>query len=138
MLADQHLIAELKEINQLAGGLSNTLAGVQEKEIPETFRLGSGHVKFFYNKGMYLSKRFDLLKQEMSDRGFKPTAAFTNVWRERNRPELFKDWAPNEKDYSVIKERLLEKVQSKPGFYRYRGCKISLDEYREILANTGV
>jgi len=53
-LCDQHLIAEIKEINQLSGSFRKSLSsknGIDLNKISTTFTLNTGHVYFFYDKG---------------------------------------------------------------------------------------
>ncbi len=38
--------------------------------IPDKFKLGTGHVKFFYNKLLYLKNRYTSLYNECIKRGF--------------------------------------------------------------------
>ena len=61
-LYDQHLIAEYREILMIASSLKRTLAsksGYKESKVPKRYTLNKGHVYFFYNKGLYLHKRYD-------------------------------------------------------------------------------
>lgn len=50
-LTKRHLIAEYKEITQFLHNVKKS----NLKDIPKHFTLGTGHVKFFYNKGEYVS-----------------------------------------------------------------------------------
>ncbi len=113
LLADQHLIAEYDEILML---ISYVRRYPEEEDIPETYRLGKGHIKFFKNKLLYLKKRHELLKKEMKKRGF-----VTNVDIDLGEfsDNLKKDWQPEQQDYKIIKNRISEKIQLKPGYYKY-------------------
>ena len=71
-LTDQHLIAEYREIFMVAGSLKRTLIsknGYLQSKVPKEYTLNSGHVYFFYNKGKYLNKRYNLIIKEMKLRG---------------------------------------------------------------------
>ena len=120
-LTDQHLIAEYREIFMVAGSLRRTLKskiGLQHKKIPKEYTLNKGHVYFFYNKGKYLHKRYNLIINEMVKRKFKPSnnRLFpTNIFIEHN---LYKDWNPNLKDYIIIRKRIQEKIAMKPEWYK--------------------
>ena len=60
-LTDQHLIAEYREITMVPAALKRTLnskAGFSKNKIPDKFTLNRGHVYFFYDKGLYLDKRY--------------------------------------------------------------------------------
>lgn len=120
-LYDQHLAAEAVEILMICSNLKRTLrsrAGFQPKKVPPTYRMGAGHVYFFYNKGRYLYRRFQSIQDEMLNRGMSPEAEFPiEVWPN----SLFNDWEPNEAAIAVSRERIAERVSQKPGWYRYYG-----------------
>lgn len=131
-LTDQHLIAEYNEINLLAQSFSRSVIFKTNKnDLPEKYTLNSGHVKFFYNKGEYLYRRFYELKEEIRNRGFKPTQSFKNYWLYRQ--DLFNDWKPNKEDIEKIIERIEYKINLKPEFYRYKSKKIDKEEYLKFL-----
>ena len=64
-LADQHLVAEYREMFMVGSALQRSLKSPNweknKKTWPTRFTLNSGHVKFFYNKGLYLHKRLSLI-----------------------------------------------------------------------------
>jgi deoxyribonuclease (pyrimidine dimer) len=76
-------------------------------------------VKFFYNKGKYLNDRYSLLVEEMKCRGMKPNPD-RKFKREQWPDELYNDWSPTDKDLAIIRERLQEKIDMKPDWYRFR------------------
>jgi|TARA_B100001113_G_scaffold346981_1_gene338652 deoxyribonuclease (pyrimidine dimer) len=120
-LTDQHLIAEYREIFMVAGSLKRTLIsknGYLQSKVPKEYTLNSGHVYFFYNKGKYLNKRYNLIIKEMKLRGFNPD-------KERKFPKdifinnnLYNDWSPNQNDIKIIRQRISEKIALKPTWYR--------------------
>mgnify|MGYP005862063783 CR=1 FL=1 len=114
-LADQHLVAEYNEILMLIGHLRNfpSLEGISE-----IYTLGTGHIKFFKNKLLYLKKRHDLIKIEMVKRGFE-TNKTLNL--SEFGKEYCNDWKPQKNDFDLIKIRIREKIKMKPDFYRYYG-----------------
>ena len=120
-LTDQHLIAEYREIRLLCANLTRTLNsknGFVKSKVPDQFTLNSGHVYFFYNKGEYLHKRYEVLKEEMRTRGFTPNNEFPrDVWPN----ELYNDWIPSERDKDVVRERIALRISQKPGWYRKYG-----------------
>lgn len=129
-LTDQHLIAEIREINQLAGQFNKSLhSKTGLRKLPEEFTLNTGHVSFFYNKGEYLQKRFVELKEEAKKRGFKINTVFNNQWLLNDRLDFFNDWAPDIRDYKIILERIHERIERKPTFYRYYGNKLIKQTY---------
>ncbi len=120
-LTDQHLIAEYREIFMVGGSLKRTLnskVGYQESKVPKRYTLNTGHVYFFYNKGAYLHRRYHELIDEMLKRGFQPDELRvfpTKVFVENN---LYNDWTPNIEDYKIIRERIQQKIDMKPNWYR--------------------
>lgn len=120
-LTDQHLIAEYREIFMVAGSLKRTLiskSGFVESKVPKNFTLNNGHVYFFYNKGKYLYKRYNLIIKEMKSRGFKPdeNRIFPkDIFIMNN---LFNDWEPNQNDIKIIRKRINDKIAMKPSWYR--------------------
>lgn len=128
-LMDQHLFAEFREIKMVPKSLARSIAarGVQGvlERIPARFTLNTGHVSFFYDKGAYLLERYGLLRLELDRRGIN-----------YNRESMFdpdgtmlsehwcKHWEPDEDALAIIRQRIAEKIQLKPHWYRYEGKPI--------------
>lgn len=75
-------------------------------EAPTEYKLGKGHVLFFYDKGLYLAKRFQELVKEMQRRGFK-----TQFTKYRPHPEgLNQDWTPDQRAMDLNRERIRERL----------------------------
>lgn len=117
VLADQHLIAEYDEILMLLGYVKR-YPNIKNGEIAKNYLLGPGHIRFFKNKLLYLKKRHELLKKEMIARGFTP---HITINLSEYPKELCNDWKPQEKDFNIIKERIISKIEKKPNYYRYYG-----------------
>ena len=72
-LTNKHLMAEYRELPCIFTAVlklqeqGKTPADV---DIPDSYVLGKGHVKFFYNKIGWLRVRYQLLYVELQDRGF--------------------------------------------------------------------
>ena len=58
-LHDKHLIAEHREIKRIPNTIRNGRFKLDGQ--PSEFKLGKGHVKFFYDKLMYLKNRYERL-----------------------------------------------------------------------------
>ena len=120
LLTDQHLLAEYREITRISS-LSRHLDDYG------VYKMGEGHVKFFYNKGTWLVRRTNELYQECVARGFNVTPkAYTEHGFGLNN-----DFAPTMRDIEVNLERLYDKLQT--GSYRYYGKAISYEEYRSMV-----
>ena len=121
-LSDQHLVAEYREIFMVGSSLQRSLKSKNWEKtlanIPVKYTLNKGHVTFFYNKGKYLYNRYELLIEEMKNRGMNPDSERkfkTEQWPDK----LFKDWEPEPDDYKVIRARIKEKIEMKPDWYRF-------------------
>jgi len=113
-LTDKHLLAEHREIKRIPNVIKSGRYSLEG--IPEEFKLGTGHVKFFYNKLKYLSKRYEALYQECVARGFNMTY-FGNAFKGLP-PELFNDYEPTPKGIAEVRERIRERLSGitwKPG-----------------------
>jgi deoxyribonuclease (pyrimidine dimer) len=100
-LCDQHLLAETRELPRVPRAV---LAGRYSlASMPERYTLGTGHVRFFYNKLGYLAFRYQNLFDECKARGFKVKWAFP--------PNLFpvalcNDWKPDEEAMALNRSRI--------------------------------
>ena len=121
-LLDQHLIAEYREtrlLTSLIRRCSQTAKGLDKNRIPKRFTLNAGHIRFFWDKGLYIAKRYEALQEEMRKRGFEPKhpTIDTSVWP----PGYFNDWVPSKEEQDIVRERIALRVSQRPGWYRYYG-----------------
>jgi hypothetical protein len=102
----KHLLAEAREIIRVPNTIKSGKAVV--KDIPKKFTLGKGHVKFFYDKLLFLRNRYQLLFEECIKRGYKVTN-FVSAWD--GVPEhLMNDWIPTEEAKLLLEERISERL----------------------------
>jgi len=126
-LSDQHLIAESVEITMITGGLRKN--GFEIKSpIPNTFRMGTGHINFFKNKLVYLKKRLTAVNNEMRRRNFNPgTKLDLNEFPKK----YHNDWSPDMKASMILRIRIYDRLKyplnGKPGheYHRYKSSKIN-------------
>ena len=125
-LADQHLVAEYREIFMVGSSLGRSMKSKNWNQtidhLPERFTLSTGHVKFFYDKGMYLDKRYHSIVHEMCQRGMNPDRSRRfkiEQWPE----ELYNDWEPGADDLKLIRGRIQERIDQKPKWYRWSKLK---------------
>ena len=78
---------------------------------------------FFYDKGKYLSERYDELIKEMKRRKMSPDPLRT-FKKEQWSDEFFNSWKPNDYDLKVIRKRITTKTNLKPDWYKWNGKKI--------------
>ena len=121
-LSDLHLVAEYRELFMVGSALARTLKSPNRDKslssIPEKFTLNTGHVKFFYNKGEYLHKRYKQLVSEMKARGMNPDPE-RKFKREQWPDELYNDWTPSDQEQAILRQRLQERIDMKPDWYRW-------------------
>ena len=105
-LTNQHLIAEHREIKRIPNCIAKGKYNMDG--IPDKFKLGTGHVKFFYNKLLYLKFRYTELYIECIKRGFN-VQNYIGAWN--NVPEeLMNDYKPTSTDRLIVQERINEKL----------------------------
>lgn len=107
-LTRQHLIAEHREIKRIPNAVKSGRANI--KNATNTFKLGKGHVTFFYNKLGYLKSRYKEIYTECKRRGYN-VQDYSSAWDGISQ-ELMGGFRPTVKDKQVIKQRIREK--SKP------------------------
>ena len=104
-LSAKHLIAEHREIKRIPNAIRTGKAVVNN--IPARFSLGKGHVKFFYDKLLFLKNRYEELYSECINRGFKVTY-YGNAWDDIP-PNLMNDYIPTPEDDRIIRERIKQR-----------------------------
>lgn len=135
-LYDQHLVAEYREIKMLPKMLCRSLnskKGVDFDKLPKEYTLNKGHGKFFYDKLLFIEKRFDEILQEMSSRGFKTSSVdlymkdydYSSICFDSSCdaifPPLYKDYIPTKEAIEINCERIVLRVSEVKNFYRYYG-----------------
>ncbi len=130
-LTDQHLIAEYRELPRIfTMVLSAQMRGETPKTygIPESFKLGSGHMKFFADKLNYLECRYHLLVCECERRKFKVQhKSIRKEQLEMLDRHWFNSYNPELCDIFASYDRLDQKIAEKPSFYTKIGMKIYID-----------
>ena len=111
-LNNSHLFSELRESKRLPNCIIKGRFSLAKQ--PKEFTLGTGHVRFFYDKLLYLKKRNDQLYQECLKRGIKATD-YSQSYIEAMRlyPHLANDYEPTERDRQIIRERINERLNTK-------------------------
>ncbi len=120
-LMDEHLIAEYRELPRIFTLTSSAIKRgftPQTYNIPKTFKLGPGHMKFFSNKLLWLKNRYDTIVSEMYERGFK--VSFPEPKIDSAIPlHWFNDLEPNTNDLELSRQRIQERLSQ--GKYHYCG-----------------
>jgi len=105
-LVNKHLLAEHREIKRIPNNVAKGRLNI--KNVPKQFTLGKGHVAFFYDKLLYLKKRYEEIYKECKKRKFNITY-YGDAWN--NVPEeLMNDYTPTKRDEEIIRQRINEKL----------------------------
>lgn len=123
MLLDQHLFVAYREVTRIS-----SLARVAH-DAPAEYVLGTGHMKFFFDKGAFLVKQCAELYQACVERGYNATEKHYKP----HGPGLDNDWQPDFKATCANLMRLQERLNDNPGFYTYKGKPASKNYYYDIL-----
>jgi deoxyribonuclease (pyrimidine dimer) len=107
-LVDQHLLAELREIKRIPNVVKQGKAKLDG--IPERFSLGTGHVRFFYNKLGYLLRRYRSLRAEAIRRGFQ-VQDWSGAWEGAD-PDLMVDWEETPEARAEVQARIQERLSN--------------------------
>lgn len=107
-LVREHLIAEHREIKRVPNLIKKGRYSMKDQ--PLNFTLGKGHVKFFYDKLLYLKKRYIEIYDECINRGYN-VSNYSESW-DGVPEEFLNDYTPTDKDIEIIKERIKEKLSS--------------------------
>lgn len=142
-LADQHLFAEYREIKMVPRSLHRSLDATAARQglrvgehpqrvvtellarVPCAYTLNVGHVSFFYDKGLYLAKRYRVLRHELRRRGIEfnelsKLDPFRTFWTDGR---LCNDYTPTTEALTLIRERIASRVAMKPHWYRWTNAK---------------
>lgn len=105
-LCDKHLLAEYRELPRVFK-LARTCP-----EAPLEYTLGSGHVKFFYNKLTFLIRRYKQLVEECQSRGFRVnyTESLERLPDVDPPDELFNDYIPTKEALHINRERIADRI----------------------------
>lgn len=137
-LTDQHLMAEYRELPMVMGALRRSL--VAKNGLPpigDRYTLNGGHVKFFYNKGGWLKRRYYALVMELLERGYQLDPARRADFTVFENNGLDGSWSADEQALHINRDRIQQRILAKPDWYRYNGKPIvALPEYDVLLNPT--
>lgn len=120
-LADQHLMAEYRELPRVFGAVRKHVQDgkrVKDFKISSTYILGTGHVTFFYNKLLFLQKRHVEIVNECLRRGMKIQNIESNDISDLP-AEFCLDYSPMPQEIEISRSRLIEKLLLKPQWYKF-------------------
>lgn len=130
-LTDQHLLAEHREIKRLCAMFDKF---TDFNSIPSIFTLGTGHMKFFMDKGLYTYNRYLDLRLECTVRHFNVENYATN-WLKWQQSNKFNDYIETSVACKLITGRISERILNSNQQPRYYGKYISKEEAIKLLTN---
>ncbi len=141
-LADQHLFAEWREIKMIPAKLK-TLEKTKPgwaimADVPMSYTLNTGHVKFFYDKMAFLHSRYIKLTDELHKRKYKIAEHDADEIFLRVVPEMQNPfWEPTVPEIAINVERIAQRLNQRPYWYRHYGeikaPVFFIDRYRQQL-----
>ena len=127
-LTDQHLLAELRELPRIFTAVSKRIAeGKDFNDIPKVFTLGTGHVKFFYDKCEFLLHRHRDLRFEYYSR-FDKTYEFDFTRIAKIPLNLFGRYTPTMSEKQLLVDRISTRINDSRQIPRYYGEVISKEQ----------
>lgn len=112
-LCDKHLIAEFHELPRIFTEVKKLLAKGGDPariEAPEEYVLGTGHMKFFYNRLGWLRDRHAELTLELIRRGKNVNIELLRGMTDGIPTRLMKGWKPTQKALELNRDRIEERL----------------------------
>ena len=110
-LSQGHLVAEYRELPRVfkqAKAAIDRGEKPDDRRNPREYKLGTGHVRFFYTRLMFLKKRQQDLIDEMLRRGYKPN--YLNAPSIDDFPEEWcRDYQPTTAAIAINRARIKER-----------------------------
>lgn len=110
-LCDQHLLAEHRELTRIPNLVVRGKFNLDGQ--PDDYKLGEGHVKFFFDKLGYLFLRYLALYIECRTRGFNVTFRWPE---EAVPPRLWGQYEPTPNAILANRARIAERMPAKARF----------------------
>ena len=136
-LTDQHLIAELRELPRIFTAVNKRIENDQNfNDIPEKFTLGTGHVRFFYNKLSFLEIRHLLLKNEYRirfNKDWQYSIDKSNLLPKYLQLNLYVALKHTDEEKQLLIDRISTRIMNSNQIPRYYGKAITKEQVIEIL-----
>ncbi len=102
-----HLLAEHREIKRIPNVIKSGRFKMDKQ--PKDFTLGTGHVKFYYNKLHYLYQRYQLIYQECIRRKYK-VEDYSDAWSDLQNTQYWNNWDETIEAHDLIRDRINERL----------------------------
>lgn len=100
---------------------------IHKMSIPSKFKLGTGHMTFWFDKLLYLQRRLSAVKIEINRRKFKVMER--DIILDGFPEKYINEWSPTLEDSLIVRQRIGEKILKKPHkFWRYESKYIEAVE----------
>lgn len=109
-LTREHLLGEWKELRRIFTFAARWDANGRPTSIPSSYRMGTGHVTFFYDKLNYCWKRHFELAEEMKRCGYNVQGTAVSESYKSCPRDLFNDWQPDEAAMAINRARIDERL----------------------------
>lgn len=107
-LTNKHLVAEYRELPRV---FKLARMPKDNEQFPQEYTLGTGHVKFFYQRLGYCYQRQIQLYNEMKRRGYNPTHnPHLLPVTYHNKTRLWNDWEPTPEAQAINRQRIQERL----------------------------
>ena len=108
-LSRQHLLAETHEITRVFALARKAQYGMHHVKQPEVYTLGTGHVKYFYNRLGFITERYSLLCDELRARGYNCNQIPKEELHKGIESNMFFGYSPTEQALAINRERIKER-----------------------------
>lgn len=138
ILADQHLMAEWREIKMIPAALRKSIRARGVKGafgmMPVEFCLNRGHISFFYDKMLFLRGRYRQITDELISRGYNlyHTGDYSDFLFDIPLRFRTRIWEPSRAEVSVSAERIVERLDMKRHWYRFYGNSLPDVVYSKV------
>lgn len=136
-LCNQHLLAEYHELPRVLT-LSERYVS---NDLPKEFTLGRGHIKFFYNKLMFLHIRFTRIAKELKARGINiDMVKYREVIKrfKGSRSNWYNNWIPDDRTHQLLRARIICRLEDMNADEKWIGKVVSGDIYFKLYPDLSV
>ena len=102
-LCDQHLLAEHRELTRIPNAIARGKYSLEGQ--PSDYKLGEGHVRFFFDKMYFLYRRYEDLHLECLRRGFNVSFKFPDINFYASDKYLWNGYTPTEQALELNRAR---------------------------------
>jgi len=131
LLTDEHLLSEHRELPRICSVYKKRIESNKGfNGVPSDFTLGTGHVLFFVNKGLFTLDRYRDIRKECLNRGFN-VEDYSKNWLEYDK---LNDYTSTDTEHQLLVERITERlINTKKPYWHYYGKRISKEESVKLI-----